>query len=277
MPAENYATNFGLQWNRFRKTQLDSHSGIPVSANRFARETGWSEQTLAGKLVLDVGCGAGRFAEVALAAGATVVAMDYSSAVDACKANLPHPKLHLVQADVYALPFEPCSFDFVYSLGVIQHTPDVEKTVKALVPPLKPGGELVIDVYGKDWKSWLHPRVWLRPVTTRLDTARLFRMVERSVPTLFRMSNAVGAVPLVGPHLRRFVPVANYSGQIPLSKAQLTEWAVLDTFDWLAPKYDQPQTAGTLARWLTECGLVETQVFKADHLTARGRKPSSVR
>lgn len=273
VPAENYAASFGFQWNRFRRTQLDSHSGSPISANRFARETGWTRTELAGKLVLDAGCGAGRFSEIALADGATVVAVDYSNAVDACRANLPDANLHVVQADLYALPFAPASFDYVYSLGVIQHTPDVERAVKSLAVALKPGGELVVDVYAKHWRSWLHPRVWLRPITTRMDSARLFRAVERLAPALLRLSNLVGAIPIAGRHLRRFVPVANYRGQLSLSAAQLREWAVLDTFDWLAPRYDQPQTADTLRRWFTESGLVETAVFAADHLTARGRRP----
>jgi SAM-dependent methyltransferase len=275
VPPENYASNFGFQWNRFRRTQLDSHTGVPVSRDRFARETGWSPQTLAGKCVLDVGCGAGRFAEVAVTAGARVVALDYSSAVDACRANLPQPNLQVVQGDVYALPFAPGTFDYVYSLGVIQHTPDVERTVKALVAPLRPGGQLVVDVYAKTLKGWLHPRVWLRPVTTRMDAARLFRLVERLAPPLLRVSNGVGAVPVVGRHLRRLVPVANYSGQLPLSAQQLAEWAVLDTYDWLAPRYDQPQSAETLRRWFHEAGLIDIDVFPSDHLTARGRKPAA--
>src|SRR6185295_20416053 len=66
----NYADSFGFQWTKFRETQLDSSSGLPISADRFYSFTGWSPAQLAGKRVLDVGCGAGRFAEIALAAGA---------------------------------------------------------------------------------------------------------------------------------------------------------------------------------------------------------------
>ena len=59
-----------------------------------------------GSWVLDAGCGAGRFAEIALSSGANVVALDYSSAVNACYLNLKeHSNLHVVQGDIYALPF----------------------------------------------------------------------------------------------------------------------------------------------------------------------------
>lgn len=141
VPETNYADNFGMQWNHFRQTQLDSYSGHPISADRFWKATGWSPENLKNQWVLDVGCGAGRFAEVALNAGATVVALDYSSAVDACYANLrQHPNLYVVQGDIYALPFAAGMFPFVYSLGVLQHTPDVAKAFAALPPMVLGGG-----------------------------------------------------------------------------------------------------------------------------------------
>jgi len=117
VPKSNYADNFGMQWNMFAKTQLDSFSGLPISEDRFWLATGWSPSILRDKLILDVGCGSGRFAEVALKAGAYVVALDYSSAVDACYQNLRHyPKLLVIQGDVYHLPFEDEAFDFIYYL-----------------------------------------------------------------------------------------------------------------------------------------------------------------
>src|SRR5215469_15010462 len=121
-PESNYADNFGLQWNKFRGTQLDSHSGQAISASRFWKSTGWRMRDIDSRWVLDVGCGAGRFAEIALQAGAKVVALDYSSAVDACYANLRHyPNLSVVQGDIYALPFQQGIFPYVYCLGVLQH------------------------------------------------------------------------------------------------------------------------------------------------------------
>ena len=85
---DGYAVSFGYQWNRFRQSQLDSYSGLSISRDRFLRQTGWDRAMLQGSEVLDVGCGAGRFAEVALSLGAEVVAVDASSAIDACWQNL---------------------------------------------------------------------------------------------------------------------------------------------------------------------------------------------
>ena len=82
-------------------------------------------------------------------------------------------------------------------------------------------------------------------------------------------------MPLVGKVARRVLPVANYDGIYGLNRRQLNEWAVLDTFDMLAPEYDQPQTPRTLHRWTHEAGLQEIEIGKFGHLVARGRKAAA--
>lgn len=273
VPDQNYADSFGLQWNRFRLTQLDSHSGHAISAERFWRSTGWKATDMAGRWVLDIGCGSGRFAEIALAAGAHVIAMDYSSAVDAAYLNLGHLRnFHVVQGDIYALPFAPGSFSFVYSLGVLQHTPDVRRAFMALPAMLQPGGRICVDFYSKSWKSALLPKYWLRPLTKRMNKKRLYRMLERAVPWLLALSTSLGRVPLAGRLLKRVVPVANYVDSLPLTREQHLEWSLLDTFDWLSPEHDHPQTARSVRKWLTDADLVEREVFKDGHLIGRARR-----
>jgi SAM-dependent methyltransferase len=271
----NYADNFGMQWNRFRQTQLDSYSGHPISANRFWQATRWKPEELRGRWALDVGCGAGRFTEVVLQAGAKVIALDYSNAVRVCYENLRHyQNLHVIQGDIYHLPLRRAFFPFVYSLGVLQHTPDVAKAFAALPPLLCQGGRLAVDIYQKTrWTPFL-PKHWLRPLTKRLSNVRLLRLLQITVPTLLEISCCFQRVPIMGTVLKKMVPVANYTGIFPLRPEQNLEWALLDTFDWLSPEYDHPQTAATLRRWFQEVKLTDIEVEKAGLLIGRGTKPS---
>ncbi|HUI43049.1 MAG TPA: methyltransferase domain-containing protein, partial [Terriglobia bacterium] len=107
VPSEDYAAHFGLQWKQYRKTQLDSYTGFPISKDRLRRCLGdevWEQ--LPGLSVLECGCGAGRFTEVLLAQGATVTSVDLSSAVEVNADLFPIGAKHRVaQADILNLPF----------------------------------------------------------------------------------------------------------------------------------------------------------------------------
>jgi len=69
---QQYAGSFGFQWHVHARTQLDSKESNR-SEQSFRQRTGFKPEDLAGKLVLDVGCGMGRFADVATRWGAHVV------------------------------------------------------------------------------------------------------------------------------------------------------------------------------------------------------------
>src|SRR5689334_13682282 len=77
--SDGYASNFGFEWNLHNKTQLDTGTEHE-SEETLTEKTGFRPDDLRGKLVLDVGCGMGRFADVASRWGATVVGIDLTSA-----------------------------------------------------------------------------------------------------------------------------------------------------------------------------------------------------
>jgi SAM-dependent methyltransferase len=177
---DGYSEAFGFQWTQFPKTQLDSYSKTQVSRDRAVEAFGadlWSNQANAS--LLEVGCGAGRFTEVFLSQGAMVSSIDLSKAVDVNAQNFPQSKVHqVIQADVARLPYMKRTFDFVVCLGVIQHTPNPERTIQLLASYVKPGGWLVIDHYAKSiaWKLRTAPLV--RAILKRLPPEVAFRMVE---------------------------------------------------------------------------------------------------
>jgi SAM-dependent methyltransferase len=260
VPADNYANSFGFEWHRHATTQLDSRNGTTISHDRFELETGWTDD-LKGLLMLEVGCGSGRFTEVALATGPRLVSIDYSSAVEvAAQNNLPNDRLDVVQADIYSLPFKKGIFDKIFCLGVMQHTPDVEEAFRSIVGMGRPGGEIVVDVYHKNRFTRLDPRLYLRPFTTRLPHGLLYKLVSLAVPVLLPIKSFIRRrTPLVGRYAAGLIPVANYIGAYPLSARQQKEWSILDTFDALSPKFDNPKTVDEVRTWFEESNMVDIE------------------
>ncbi|MFC6086316.1 methyltransferase domain-containing protein [Sphaerisporangium aureirubrum] len=260
VPRDNYAESFGFQWNRHRLTQLDSVTGLPISRERLTRQSRWAPEDLRGRHVLECGSGAGRFTEVLCESGAVVTSVDISSAVHANAAsNGHHPGLRLLQASIHDMPLPEDAFDYLLCLGVIQHTPDVERTFKSLFRHLRPGGRFCVDVYAAP-VAYPHLRQLLRPVTKRMPPDRLYALVERAVPRLLPISSALARVPLLGPYLTRLVPVANHAHLGLSGDTTALTWSILDTFDWLAPWHEKPQTRRALRRWTADLALRDVTI-----------------
>jgi len=272
----DYAASFGFQWRLFARTQIDRFNGTDITRTRFFSSSGWDAVELKGQKVLEVGCGAGRFTQVVLDTGAELYALDCTVAVDACRQNnSPHPALHLFQADLYAMPFAPAQFDRIFCYGVLQHTPDVRRAFLSMVPFLKPGGEISLDVYLKTFRShYLNAKYWLRPLTRRINRERLYRVVRLIAPRWIPLSNAIRRIPKVGWFLDSLVPIPNYTDWLPLTPVQVVEWAILDTFDEFSPEYDQPQTPETVRAWFREAKLELVRMkVGGNMIIATGRKP----
>ena len=75
VPSESYASSFGFQWNHFDRIQIDKFMHNDLSRDRFNATTGWPPH-LDGQRILEAGCGAGRFTQLALETDAEVVSFD---------------------------------------------------------------------------------------------------------------------------------------------------------------------------------------------------------
>lgn len=271
---EAYAASFGHQWHWYRSVQLDGDGAGDRTWKRFEEGTGWSRSDLAGSLVLEAGCGAGRFTKLLLEAGARVCSFDLSSADDACKETVGlRPGFVLAQADIYAAPFPEERFDKVFCFGVLQHTPDPRRAFLRLARHVALGGEIAVDVYRKAgrpnrWSS----KYWVRPLTTRLPPATLRRIVEWYVPRWLPIDARLARVPRLGPYLVSVVPCWNYTGWLD-DPEELRAWAVLDTFDALSARYDKPQTIESVEKWFDEAGFEAVYVRQGGNgIVAKGRR-----
>jgi 2-polyprenyl-3-methyl-5-hydroxy-6-metoxy-1,4-benzoquinol methylase len=268
--GDGYASSFGAQWTEFARTQLDSANGTRISEERFAAVTGWRPEDLAGKSVLDVGCGSGRFTEVALKWGAEVTALDLSSAVYAARANAAGAEVaRFVQANALSMPFAPRSFDFAFSIGVAQHTPAPLDFVAAVARAVKPGGCAAVWIYERTLKALLRPKYALRPLTRWLPQRWSRSFAAGLVTTFFPVAERLDRVPEPIRTLGlRALPIACYLGQLPLDRATQRQWSLLDTIDWYSPRFDSPQTFDDVAAALRAAGAREVVRLPVPGVTA---------
>jgi SAM-dependent methyltransferase len=259
--ADNYSGSFGYQWNLFDQTQLDVHSGADQSEQRFYGETGWDPTDLSRCTVLEVGSGAGRFTEVFLRTTTGVLhSVDYSSAVEANRRNNAGygERLQLAQASIYELPFADNSFDRVFCLGVLQHTPSFEESVAALITKVKVGGQIVVDFYPiKGWYTKVHSKYIFRPITKRLPKSLLLCLIRLNIRWMLLLFDALCVLRLEV--LTPVIKITDVRGfPKKLTPSQRREWAVMDTFDGLSPEFDNPQRIRDVSDMFSQRGCEVT-------------------
>lgn len=268
--GEQYADTFGRQWTRWSLTQHDSVNGTRIFHDRMERYTGWTPASMAGKVVVDAGCGPGGFIDIHHAHAKAVVGFDLSVAIDAAYTNHgKRPNVYLAQGDIFRPPVRPGVADRLYTFGVVQHTPDPEGAFRALVPLVRPGGEIAVWVYRKTLIP--QPTYLLRLFTRGMPEPRATRFIERYTPAALAVSGALGRVPVAGKYLRRLIPVADYRDRLHLSEEQQREWAIMDTHDALITRFTFPQTWRDLLRWTR--GLADVRRPHPVEMAAVARVP----
>lgn len=237
--AQEHLASFGLQWNKYDVAHDDEDRAT------FQAKTGVALAELRGLRVLDAGCGGGRYSKVAGEAGARVMGADHTSAVDkAARLCAALPQVQFVQADLKHLPFEPQSFDFVFSIGVMHHDACTRDVFDAVARMVKPGGRYAVWLYRRNqwWQEAINNA--LRRRTTQMEPERL----ERRCRLLARL----GGVPVVNKLLNK---VINFSSH--------PDWEnrVCDTFDWYAPQYQYHHTVEELRGWFEAAGYTDLRVL----------------
>ena len=270
VPDDQYAGNFGFEWTVHNRTQLDTSGGTTGSRSgdsdpareseeTFRKYTGLTPDDVRGKTVLDVGCGMGRFAEVVSRWGGKLTGVDLTRAVDSAAANLAgRPDVRLLQASLFELPFADGSFDYVYSLGVLHHTPDCRKAFDAITRLVKPGGRLCVWVYGH-MGPWTVFSDFYRRATTRMPHRLLHALCWIAVPMYW-----FNCIPLIG-WASRMV--------LPLSHHPRASWRWLDTFDWYSPEYQSRHTYPEIFDWFRAAGFEDLRLFGVP-VSVTGRKPA---
>ena len=154
-------------------------------------------------------------------------------------------------------PFRPESFDVIFSIGVLHHTPDTQAYFAKLVPLLKPGGVISIWVYPRHG-DYITRAKWVRFVN-RIPDRWFYGWCRWFVPWAeSRLGN-----PLVGA-IRRVFPFPTHGLGI--------EYDILDTFDGYSPRYHSIHSPEEVEGWFGEAGLTEIRRPSSwDTLRARAK------
>lgn len=269
--GEQYADTFGRQWTRWSKTQHDSMNGTTIFRERLLRYTGWTPESMAGKVVVDAGCGPGGFIDINHPHAEAVIGFDLSVAIESSYENHgKRPNVYLAQGDIFNPPVRRDIADRLYTFGVVQHTPDPEGAFRSLIPLVKEGGEIAVWVYKRSLIP--QPLYWMRAFTAGMPEPRATRFIEWYVPRAMKVSGALGKVPVAGKVLRRIVPVADYRDKLALSEQEQHEWALMDTHDGLITRYTFPQRWPDLQRWTRD--LAEVTKPHPVEMSAVARRPT---
>jgi 2-polyprenyl-3-methyl-5-hydroxy-6-metoxy-1,4-benzoquinol methylase len=242
--------NFGFQWLRYEVTDEDEDFRV------FLMKTDCEKKYFEKKVVLEGGCGMGRYVRIASRMGAEVVGIDLSGAVTrAYRENRESPLVHIVQGNLMEIPFRKGSFDFVYSIGVLHHTPDTHDAFRQIAGLVKPSGKCAISVYGKvhpvaefTWKMY-------RKILHKLPLRLVHYLCYIAVPKGFidswlqrhRITRKLGAI-----------------SQCLLPVSPHPKWQVrlCDTFDWYMPQYQRYHTYGEVTDWFRGCGFSEVKELR---------------
>lgn len=250
--------SFAWEWNRYP-------GSLPEDEPIFLEETQIPREQFKGKLVLDAGCGMGRYAKVALSLGAEVVAFDLSHACLRLAGEGPKPRLHVVQGNLFHPPFKKGVFDVIYSQGVLHHAADTKTAFDRVCELVKAGGLLSVWLYGKAGRfadfatnpiradrKWIenNRRLAWAVVAARHAISDSLRGLSTKLPVrlvyaLCYPVTALGAVP----GLKYLTFSVHPDFQVRL----------IENFDWLSPPFQYHHTKEELCAWFEDAGF---QVLK---------------
>jgi len=228
--------SFGDQWNHFNFAQFRVNWETHTVANTFG-----STEAFRGRTIVDAGGGSGAQSLWMLEAGAKrVILLDLSHSVDDVVARNIDParwrNFDAIQCSIDRPPLRPGAIDgLVICHNVIQHTPSVERTARALWALVGPGGEFVFNCYRRGRPNLMR---WIRDNVTGGPMRRL--LSRAPFPVILGYARVMGAIRLV-PVLGWLMNKLRFSltGRVPriageswlARQRRIYEATVLNTFD----------------------------------------------
>jgi SAM-dependent methyltransferase/uncharacterized protein YbaR (Trm112 family) len=245
---------FGKQWEIWGKTERIYGFTEEQAREWFLTRTlskKIDESYFKGKIALEVGCGHGKYVKILNDLGCENVGMDIGPSVDLVyEITKDLPTAHVIQGNAMEPPFKEGSFDYVWSHGVLHHTPSTKDAVAACsVLSKKNTGWFYVWVYHKGGFFWEYGNRMVRSITTRLPVKVVLILSYALAPLLY------------------LIPA--YNKDVNLSNVSWSECA-LSINDWLAPKYQWHHTAEEVISWYKELGYKDIEITPANGVGVTG-------
>ncbi len=236
------------------------------------------------KTILEVGIGSGqKLKMMAEHTKGKVVGIDLTSSVEhAFKNTGEMSNTAIVQADLFKLPFEKGTFDFIISDGVLHHTPDTKQAFLSIVPFLAIDGEIAIRVYNKPRPIREFCDDFIRSQTTKMSEAECWEFCEKMAKLGESLAKAGCQIvipvdiELLGLRkgkydLQRFL----YYNVLKCfhNEAFTFEENTLVNFDWYRPIDAHRHTEEEVRQWFIEAGLTDIKIFNPESgISAKGKR-----
>lgn len=250
----NYTKSFGYQWNRWSKIQFDSQNVGKIMEDATLKMwdgiTHVTTSDLSGKVVVDYGCGPGRFLETIRRKNGIAIGLDLSDAVEAAAENFAGDENVLVcQADILNSPIKNGAADGVFSIGVLHHTANPQKGFDDMVRAVKQDGWVAVSVYstGGYYDSFF-VNVW------RKIFKALWPIFGHYPPLIYSYTTVYVFRPILKiPVLRTLIrPLLSY---FPFLNLKDIHWSVLNTFDSVTPSNQVGITMYQAFQWFRKAKL----------------------
>lgn len=226
-----YADSFGYQWNKFQWERA-------VDESEYFSICDQTPTSLREKTVLDAGCGGGRVSRVMGQYCRRLIGLDLTIAVDRARRHTRElSQCEFVQGDVLNPPFARETFDYVWSHGVLHHTPDTHKGFCALAQVVKPGGVLHIVLFLQTWAPVRFSDSMVRALVRRLPYETGVKVCE--------MMGALKQLPFAR-FWKRF---------LWFSLQPNAELQTYCNFDWYMPRYHHEHTVDEVRSWFRNAGF----------------------
>jgi SAM-dependent methyltransferase len=267
------ARSFAYEWRRF---------GVPpqeMENNFWGYFQFFSPEFFKGKRVLEAGSGMGRHTYFLAQFAREVVAIDLGEAIWVTATHVVgQHNVHLIQADIDHPPFQPESFDFICSIGVLHHLSSPEAGFHHLVRCLRPGGTLHVYLYwalegAPAWKRGMLELICaFRHLTVRLP----YPLLEK----LAWLMALVGYLSFSLPYryLSRWQTTHSLVKDFPLQRYAKDGFRVCynDQFDRLSAPLEHRFMRDEVHELFARAGLVDIRIEPHFGWLACGRKPERV-